>query len=200
MAQSLTLLQFQSPWQGRTGFARYHVDTDTGTLSPARKAKTKKLLRKGQKNIDGLVLFPSWPTRKGLIVTPTTEGLCLTAVRRGRIDPNARAIHTADVDYHDAIAERGLYRRFTFSNGVETIEFSDLSARLVSSHRTAYEIFPTADFSPFARLASIIRNPDSHSKLIRDLNAGLFDYPCWGTSSSHIRLGGSNRATISVEG
>jgi hypothetical protein len=184
MAQSLTLLQFQSPWQGRTGFARYHVDTDTGTLSPARKAKTKKLLRKGQKNIDGLVLFPSWPTRQGLIVTPTTEGLCLTAVRRGRIDPNARAIHTADADYHDAIAERALYRRFSFSNGDETIRFSDLSARLVTSHRTAYEVFPTKDFSPFARLIDIIGNPDAHAKLVSDLNAGHFDYPCWSESKA----------------
>lgn len=179
MPDGLTLLQFQSPWQGRAGFARHHLDTETGVLTPARRAKTKKLLRKGQKNIDGFVLFPSWPTRQGLVVTPTTDGLCLTTVRGGRIDPNVRAIHTSDANYSDKIAERGLYRRFSFSNGEETIGFSDLSARLVTSHRTAYEIFPTADFSPFARLIRIIGDPDAHAKLVNDLNAGRFDYPRW---------------------
>lgn len=193
MPNGLTLLQFQSPWQGRAGFARHHVDTDTGVLTPARKAKTKKLLRKGQKNIDGLVLFPSWPTRQGLIVTPTTDGLCLTAVRGGRIDPNVRAIHTADADYQDTVSERGLYRRFSFTNGEETIRFSDLSARLVTSHRTAYEIFPTADFSPFARLIHIISDPDAQAKLVRDLNAGHFDYPCWSDTKPNVwRKGPAN--------
>lgn len=180
MAEGLTLLQFQSPWQGRAGFARYHLDTETGELSPARNAKTKKLLRKGQKNIDGLVLFPSWPTRNGLVVTPGETGLQLRAVKRGQFDPKTPAIQTSDPAYRNQIAERGLYRNFAFSDGTQTIRFSDLSARLITSHRTAYEVFPTPDFSPFARLISVINDPDAHAKLVSDLNAGRFDYPCWG--------------------
>ncbi|MGJ8560464.1 MAG: hypothetical protein ACSHX3_09530 [Litorimonas sp.] len=179
MADGLTLLQFQSPWQGRAGFARHHLDEETGVLSPARRAKTKKLLRKGQKGIDGVVLFPTWPTRKGLIVTPTEDGLCLRAVAKGKIDPAAQPIYTSDPAYSNVISERGLYRKFSFSNGHKTIHFSDLSARLVSSHRTAYEVFPTPDFSPFARLIGIINDPDAHAKLVSDLNAGRFDYPSW---------------------
>lgn len=180
MTEGLTLLQFQSPWQGRAGFARYHLDAETGELSTARNAKTKKLLRKGQKNIDGLVLFPSWPTRNGLVVTPGETGLQLRCVKRGQVEPLSLAIQTSDAAYHNHIAERGLYRNFSFSDGSRTIRFSDLSARLVSSHRTAYEVFPTPDFSPFARLIGIINDADAHAKLVSDLNAGRFDYPCWG--------------------
>lgn len=191
MTEDLTLLQFQSPWQGRAGFARYHLDTNTGELSKARNAKTKKLLRKGQKNIDGLVLFPSWPTRNGLIVTPGETGLQLRAVKGGRFDPTSHAIQTSDAAYRNQIAERGLYRNFAFSDGDKTIRFSDLSARLVSSHRTAYEVFPTPDFSPFARLIGIINDADAHAKLVRDLNAGQFDYPCWSDTKTQPGRTGS---------
>lgn len=187
MTEDLTLLQFQSPWQGRAGFARYHLDINTGELTKARNAKTKKLLRKGQKNIDGLVLFPSWPTRNGLVVTPGETGLQLRRVKRGQVEPLSQAIQTSDPAFHGQIAERGLYRNFAFSDGNKTIRFSDLSARLVSSHRTAYEVFPMPDFSPFARLIRMIDTPDAHAKLVSDLNAGRFDYPCW--SDAKARLG-----------
>jgi hypothetical protein len=192
MSEDLTLLQFQSPWQGRAGFARYHLDQETGTLTPARNAKTKKLLRKGQKGIDGFVLFPSWPTRKGLIVTPDANGLCLKPVVRGQVDVAAEPIKTSDPAYSNVISERGLYRKFSFSDGSQTLRFSDLSARLVSSHRTAYEIFPTPDFSPFARLIRIINDQDAHAKLVSDLNEGRFDYPSW---SKGLRQAHHNQQT-----
>lgn len=179
MKDTLTLLQFKSPWQGRSGFDRYNMDVATGTLTQTRRAKTKKLLRKGQKNIDGLILFPTWPTRKGLVVTADGNCLNLTEVVRGRPDLASDPICTTDPDFRSEIVERLLYRNFTFSDGLTQMNFSDLSARLVAAQRTPYEVFPTPDFSPFARLAGIIANKDAHAKLISDLNKGRFDYPRW---------------------
>lgn len=189
MTEALTLLQFQSPWQGRAGFARHHLDTHTGELSPARRAKTKKLLRKGQKGLDGLVMFPSWPTRNGLIATPEGTGLRLQRVTREGVDMSGPSIHTSDPAFQTAVAERGLYRTFTFTDGTTRLRFSDLSARLVSSNRTAYEVFPTPDFSPFARLIRIIEDTEMQAKLVSDLQAGHFDYPCWSNRKPRNWLG-----------
>ncbi|GHA85896.1 hypothetical protein GCM10009069_06380 [Algimonas arctica] len=194
MTDTITLLQFKSPWQGRSGFARYNQNTVTGELTPARKAKTKKLLRKGQKNTDGLILFPTWPTRKGLVVTADETGLQLTQVVRGRPDQSSAPISTADPAFRSEIAERLLYRSFTFSDGTTEMNFSDLSARLVGAQRTAYEVFPTPDFSPFARLIGIINNPDAHAKLVSDLNAGRFDYPRWGETKARSWRNGRSAA------
>lgn len=191
MTDTITLLQFKSPWQGRSGFARYHQDVVTGELTQARRAKTKKLLRKGQKNTDGLILFPTWPTRKGLVVTAGDAGLQLTQVVRGRPDLSSASISTADPAFRSDIAERLLYRNFTFDDGTTEMSFSDLSARLVGSQRTAYEVFPTPNFSPFARLIRIIENPDAHAKLVSDLNAGRFDYPRWGIKKALTWRSGS---------
>lgn len=197
MTDTITLLQFKSPWQGQSGFARYHQDVATGALTPARRAKPKKLLRRGQKNTDGLILLPTWPTRKGLLVTADETGLQLTQIVRGRPDLSSDPISTADPAFRSAIAERFLYRRFTFADDATEMNFSDLSARLVSAQRTAYEVFPTPDFSPFARLIKIIETPDAHAKLVRDLNAGRFDYPCWGNKKARVWRSGSAAPTQS---
>jgi len=197
MTDTLTLLQFKSPRQGRSGFARYHMDEASGAMTPAKDAKSKKLLRKGQKGIDGLVLFPTWATRKGLVVTAGTDDLRLTEICRGRPDLTSAPIHTSDAAFQSGVAERLLYRNFTFSDGSTTMSFSDLSARLVSAERTAFEVFPTPDFSPFARLARILTNPAAHAKLVNDLNKGRFDYPCW---SDHARKTWQGRAALTAEG
>jgi len=187
MSNALTFLQFQSPWQGRAGFSRYHLDRFSGELISARNAKTKKLLRKGQTGIDGLVLLPTWPTQNGLIVTPSEAGLCLTEIKKGHVDSDADPIETSSPAFRSQISERLLYRAFSFSDDTRTLRFADLSARLMTSQRTAYEVFPTPDFSPFARLISIINHADSHQKLVSDLNNGRFDYPSWSDNSAHAK-------------
>jgi hypothetical protein len=186
MSDDLTFLQFQSPWQGRTGFERFNLDMVTGDMTSAKNAKTKKLMRKGQKNIDGLVLFPTWPTKNGLIVMADENSLRLTEIKDGHVEVDSDPILTSDPAFKSQISERLLYRKFSFSNAARTIRFSDLSARLMTSSRTAYEVFPTPDFSPFARLLGIINHEESHQKLIADLHKGRFDYPSWSDNVAQV--------------
>lgn len=179
MTERLTLLQFQSPWQGRKGFRRYALDLSTGQLEPSKRVKPKKLMKKGKGGIDGLILKPAWPTTRSLCVLPHDDSLRLHEVSNGRMDPEGGFIDLSDPAYRGDIAERLAFRSFTFADAHNRIRFSDLEGRLFGPTRTPFEIFPTTDFSPFARLVRILDAPAARRKLIEDLKDCRFDYPDW---------------------
>lgn len=179
MTESLTLLQFQSPWQGRAGFARFTLDPTTGQVAESKSIKVKKMLKKGKGGIDGLILQPAWPTNRHLCVLPSENTLHLHQVVGGQIDFNVDPIDICDPSYKGTIKERLLYRSFAFETDSNRIVFSDLEGRLLGPERTAFDIFPTTDFSPFARLVRMIDDPQARQKLIEDLQNHRFEYPDW---------------------
>lgn len=178
MSSSNRYLQFQSPFQGRKGFTLYEESPRDGRLEAVKHRKTHKVMRKGQKNIEGLLLFPAWPTRRGLCAEWTDEAITLYIIKQGIVD-RSTPIQVSDPNFSASISERGLYRTFRFSNGEQTFTFRDFTGRLISPQRTAYEIYPPNDFSPFARLIRVTQRPEALAKLRLDMERGYFDYGRW---------------------
>jgi hypothetical protein len=179
MSQTYKIIQFSAPWQGRSGFRRFDLDLETARLSPSKPVKCRKMLRKAVKDIDGMLLRPVWPTRKGLILLNLPEGLKLFSVAGHRIvDPDS-PISIDRPDFRCDVTERLIFRKFRFVTDDATLIFQDLSGRLVGPERVATEIFPEEDFSPFARLIHILTDENARDKLLSDLERRRFKYTRW---------------------
>ena len=179
MSETFSLIRFQSSWQGRNGFDLYTLEGATGRILPSGSVKTRKMLKKGKGGVDGIILQPAWPTTRRLCVRLSGETLHLSEVVGNRIDYTVDPIDIGDSSFRTKISERGLYRTFTFANDAQKIVFSDMEGRLLGPERTAFDIFPATDFSPFARLIRMIDDPLAQRKLIEDLKRHRFEYPDW---------------------
>ncbi|MEM9600551.1 MAG: hypothetical protein AAF926_05980 [Pseudomonadota bacterium] len=94
-------------------------------------------------------------------------------------------IDVLDDSFRTEIRERLLYRTFLFADSRHTLVFRDMEGRLLGPQRTAFDIFPMEDFSPFSRLIQILSNPVSRMSLILDMQAHRLDYPKWiGTNAA----------------
>ncbi|WP_298919007.1 hypothetical protein [uncultured Algimonas sp.] len=173
-----TLVQFMSPWQGRLGFKRYRIAPD-GQLSPHKPVKCKKMIRKAASAIDGLLLRPAWPTRRALCLVADKGAARLLNATGGRLDTDGPVLSLDDPSLRITVADRLLYRRFGFSTDDGTLSYRDMAGRLIGPQRMALDVFPEEDFSPFARLAGILRDERSRTKLLSGLAQRRFDYSRW---------------------
>lgn len=178
MTPPLTLVQFLPLWRSLSGVRRYQLHDD-GTMSRIKDAKTKKVLRKSVKNVDGLFLKPVWPSNRGLILVSHEGDQRLYEVRGRQITPGSKGIDLDDPQFEMKIQERGLYRRYVFTDGSETYVFRDFEARLIGPQRAAWDIFPENDFSSFAKLISILDNDELRTKLFTDFDRHRFKYSKW---------------------
>lgn len=186
MTQTKTLMVFQSPWQGRRGFSRFDMDMGSGQLTPRKTVKVDRLMKKPKGGVDGLLLRPAWPTRRGLCVLSSGDSLQLREVVRGQVQLASTPLDSTSASFAATVSECLAFRRFAFTEGAQTLAFSDLESRLLGPQRTAFDIFPTTDFSPLAQLVRIVRSPALHAKLVADLADHRFDYPAWvDVTSSH---------------
>ena len=178
MSTHITLLQFLPPWRSISGVARYRFNSDL-ELRRTKKLKARKAWNKTAKNIDGLVLRPIWPSRKSLVLANLDGQKYLFEMNGETASPGTTGINIDDPSFQMQILERGLYRRFVFSNDQETYIFRDLSGRLIGPQRTAFEVFPEDDFSAFARLIGILRDSKLRKTLFNDFGRHRFKYSKW---------------------
>lgn len=178
MSEPAILVQFLPPWRSLSGLRRFKLHAD-GRLVPYKAVKPRKALSKGPKNIDGLLLRPSWPTRRGLALICTSAGTHLHALDGQCIAPDSNPIDINDPTLVMKTAERGLYRRFSFETSVQSLVYRDFAGRLVGPQRKAYETFPDTDFSPFARLMMMLEDPALRKTLLADLAKHRFKYSHW---------------------
>ena len=178
MTPTITLVQFLPPWRSLSGVRRYQLNSD-GSMTRVKDAKRKKVLRKAVKHVDGLFLKPVWPSDRGLILISHEGDQRLYETRGRKITPGTKGIDLDDPNFEMGIQERGLYRRYCFTNGEETYVFRDFSARLIGPQRAAWDIFPEDDFSAFARLINILETDELREKLLTDFDRHRFKYSKW---------------------
>lgn len=179
MTNTLNIIQFQSPWQGRLGFKRYAFDPASSVLSPSKAIRCEKLMRKAARKVDGLLLRPSWPTRHALCLIHDADDTRLFKVVGHQVDRTGPSLSIDDPDFTMDVAERILYRRFTFRSGDVSFTYRDMAGRLMGPQRVATQIFPDDDFSPFARLVGMLRDDRCRDKLLSDLDRRRFKYSRW---------------------
>lgn len=179
MDRTFTIVQFLAPWQGRSGFKQFQLDLGQGCLSPQKTIKCEKVLRKAVKQIDGLILRPTWPTSRGLALINLPDNVTLFPIKGNEVDTSQPPIDTSDPSLTFSIDERFLYRRFVFRTDSSQLTYYDFAGRLVGPQRIATEIFPDTDFSPFARLIGMLMDDKAREKLLSDLEKRRFKYSRW---------------------
>ena len=179
MNRHFKIVQFLAPWRGRSGFNRFQLDLDNALISPLKPIKCRKMLDKSVKQTDGLLLRPVWPSRKGLVVVNLPEGLKLFPIHGTQILNADTPMDANDPTLRLKVDERLLYRRFEFQTNDMTLVYRDMAGRLVGPQRLATQIFPDEDFSPFARLISMLADEGAKQTLLSDLNRRRFKYSRW---------------------
>ncbi|MGB6231597.1 MAG: hypothetical protein WBF53_15890 [Litorimonas sp.] len=177
MKQTVLLVQFLPPWRGsRIDRFRFHTD---GHLEAHKPVRTEKALHKAARNVDGLVLRPSWPTQRGLALVHQGRDTHLYELDGFQVRPDSAPMDLADPTFRMHVAERIFYRRFTFETSKRRIVFRDFAGRLVAPQRASFETFPEEDFSPFARLIGMLGNDALRARLLADFDKHRFRYSRW---------------------
>lgn len=186
MSKKTTLVQFLAPWQGQSGFKRYALSPESKTLKPFKSIRREKMLRKAAKKVDGLLLRGTWPSSRAMILIRDENGVRLGSVSGNHIDGSESMIDIEDPTFEMKIVERILYRKFIFKTATRTLTFADFAGRLIGPYRVATEVFPPDDFSPFARLIAILRNPEHKRTFVADLERRRFKYSRWVDQTSDL--------------
>lgn len=176
MENNLTLIQFGSPWQGASGFEKLRVDPASGDVVETTRVKCEKVMRKTTKKVDGIVIKPTWISRRGLCLLVHDDDITFHALDNNKIDLLENSLSFNDSTFKMTSKEYVLFRKFSFSTDQETLTFFDFSNRLISPERTIMHHDLQYHFSALSRLIDIMKHDEKRHKFLSDLKKRRFKY------------------------
>ncbi len=176
MENSLTFIQFGSPWQGASGFEKLRVDPDSGDVVETTRVKCEKVMRKTTKKVDGIIMKPTWITQRGLCLLVHDDDITFHELKSNKIDLFENGLSFNDNTFKMTSKEYLLFRKFSFSTDKKTLTFFDFSNRLISPERTIMLHELENHFSALSRLIDIMKHDEKRQQLLSDLKKGRFKY------------------------
>lgn len=173
---TLTLIQLMSPWQGRSGFKKFHVDAVSGDVVKKIRLASEAVIKKTTKKIDGVVIRPTWPTRQGLCLLVRGDDIIFYEMNGDHVLFEQGGLSLVDKTFKMSSKDYLFFRKFTFSAQGKQYSFCDFSNRLISPDATI--IYPGLDlhFSPLGRLIETLKHEKQSTRLVSDLKKGRFKY------------------------
>lgn len=176
MNDCLTLVQFGSPWQGASGFEKIKVDAVTGDVLETSRVKCQKVIHKTTKKIDGIIMKPTWPTRRRLCLIVHENDITFHELVGDKMDLSEKVLSYNDDSFQMEAKEYFLFRKFVFSTRKASLAFFDFSNRLISPERTIMRHDLESHFSALARLIDIMKHEDRRHQFLKDLKKHRFKY------------------------